>query len=446
MKEGFYRLDAATERVVALFAATDQAFGNRMLSHLDPKGFSDARVRTVIDACKHVYSSQGYAPGSVRILRMRLGDMIESGSLTEKDSRAALDVLSTALDMEIQETPEQIIGALVDRVKAHREKQALDKAAKLHSRGMTLANVADDLKQIDRIGEVDSSLGTVLSAQVADMVLRTRRYRRSITGIDELDQQIRGLPEKSLGCVAGATGSGKSMYLVHSAVHNAAEGLNVAFATVGELSKEAQFVRMVSNMTGIPTDDLEEEDRFNEAFETLDEITAHEQLGVITVKEFTDGQLVSDISAWLEDELNRGIPIHVLYVDYADKLGWNKRQVQGGYEGMKEVYTDLRNLVREGPLAGTLRWVWTASQLDRDSLNQTGRKAAGMGNIADSIWKARIVDLMITITPTSESGGSELVWNVVKNRNGTPVTLEPIPHDFACARVGYGQWPVWWPV
>ena len=75
----------------------------------------------------------------------------------------------------------------------------------------------------------------------------------------------------------------------------------------------------------------------------------------------------------------------------------------------------------------TKKWVSTASQAKR-SAGKDKKRVIGLDDVADSINKVRVADLVITI-----NGQDELEYAVEKNRYGRAgVRVGPLPHDFAC--------------
>lgn len=444
-QEGFYKITAGLEAAVAYYLVTDRKFGADLLTHIKPKGFADESVRLLVDAARRVYDRTGAPPASARIVYTQIETMIDNGQVTRKQLRAAKDVIVRMCDQPPQEASEDIADVLVGKLKRHAQQEALDQMSKDFVRGTDMGIGLAKMDKAEGIGKADTTIGTRVRSDLVGAIRAVQKLKRSPTGIPELDLEISGgLREKSIGCYVGAPGSGKSMALLQSLCANAARGVVCGLATIGELSWEEQYVRAIAHMTGIATHEMEyDDDAAEDAAAILEDIVNLKQFGMITIKEFPDGVHVRDIKTWLESERQAGLEVQALYVDYADKMGW--KGTEGGYEGMKLVYSGLRELARVGDLAQHLKWVWTASQGTKDMLSAKG--AGGMQHASDSMWKARIVDLMITVAIAPDSEGELINYGVVKNRHGkSEFVVDELPQDWERARQCTPSWPRYWPV
>ncbi len=434
-QEGFYKISAALEIVVVFYLLTERKFGGDTLPHIQPKGFKDESVRLLVDAAKQVYDRTGAPPESPRIVYTQIETMIDKGQVTRRQLRDAKDLVIEACDKQHPESSDAMADVLLKKIQRHAQKDALDQMSKDFVKGGDLSSGQAKMDKANSIGRADTTIGTRVHADLVDIIRRARQLTRSRTGIPELDLELKGgLRENAMACFVGGSGSGKSMALLHSLCANAARGGICALATIGELSWEEQYVRAISNMTGVAMFDIEYDDEAAvEAAELLEDITNLKKFGMITIKEFPDGVTVADIKDWLANERTAGLEVQSLYVDYADKMGW--KGSDGSYEGMKKVYSGLRELMRTGPFADSLRWVWTASQIRADDKEAS-----------DSKWKKQLVDLMIKIAFEEDSEGEELVYEVWKNRHGSPgIKIDDVPHDWERARMCVPTWPKYWP-
>lgn len=435
-KEGFYKIGSGLEPAAVYYILTDRRFGGDTLPHIQAKGFEDETARLLIDAASQVYTRTGTPPESSRMVYAQIEAMIEKGQVTRKQLRAAKDLMFDVCDAPPRESAEAMSDILLAKIKRHSQKAALEQMSNEFVKGGDLSVGQAKMDKANSIGRADTTIGTRVRADLVDIIRRAQKLKRARTGIQELDLELKGgLRENSMACFVGGSGSGKSMALLHSMCANAARGHICALATIGELSWEEQYVRAIANMTGVSSFEMEhDDDAADEAAEIIDEIVHLKKFGMITIKEFPDGVTVSDIKDWLANERNAGLEVQSLYIDYADKMGW--KGSDGSYEGMKKVYSGLRELMRSGTFAGSLRWVWTASQIRADDKEAS-----------DSKWKKQLVDMMIKITFQEETEGEELCYDVWKNRHGTSgFKIEDVPHDWERGRMCTPTWPDYWPV
>jgi hypothetical protein len=152
-------------------------------------------------------------------------------------------------------------------------------------------------------------------------------------------------------------------------------------------------------------------------------------LGYLQVEYFSPGGTkMQDIINWVDRiEQKRGVKMHGVVVDYADKVAPDDNK-SGMYTGMGQVYEDYRVWMERED-----RWGITACQAVRKKGKDSGQ-LTGVNDGADSQNKVRIVDGAISINRDKESGTNKYV--IVKNRNGVAdQVIGPIPTQFDIARI-----------
>ena len=122
---------------------------------------------------------------------------------------------------------------------------------------------------------------------------------------------------------------------------------------------------------------------------------------------YLDIQQIIDRLDWKPD---------ILYIDYADELKCHENS-NSEYEGQGIIYAGLKKLAEINNLP-----VITATQTNRaaeDSENGGTKKWVGMSAIADSTKKIRLVDMLFSITQsTNDKVGNILNLLILKNRFG----------------------------
>lgn len=118
-----------------------------------------------------------------------------------------------------------------------------------------LADLARDLIEQARPRRSElgmTQLGTLINPCLDDIEKRPTRPPGITTGFTDLDRLLGGLRRKQLLTVAGATGMGKSIFLVDVARHASIRlGLTVAFFSL-EMDKSELFERIVAAEAGVP--------------------------------------------------------------------------------------------------------------------------------------------------------------------------------------------------
>jgi len=114
-------------------------------------------------------------------------------------------------------------------------------------------------------------------------------------------------------------------------------------------------------------------------------------------------------------------------VDYADKLKATRNVNE--YTAMRQVYEDLRVWAEREK-----RWLVTASQAK--ARTKDTKKRRDVEDAADSMHKARVCDVMLTLSVTGEDPSREVSVFVAKNRLGrSRFTVGPMPTDFGMGRL-----------
>ncbi len=119
-------------------------------------------------------------------------------------------------------------------------------------------------------------------------------------------------------------------------------------------------------------------------------------------------------------------------VDYADRVGAKakKGEQQSEYLGALSVYEGLRLYAAERKI-----FCWTASQASRQK--DARKKRLDLDDVADSMHKIRVADLVITLNVTGDDGTDPMIkLFIAKHRTGrSRVEVGPLPTEFERARI-----------
>jgi len=220
-----------------------------------------------------------------------------------------------------------------------------------------------------------------------------------------------------------------SIFMTHCAAQAMMLGLNVCVATL-ELSVAEWFVRVKSNLTGIPIDAIKDG-----SMERAREMLAGRPLGNLVVKWFPSrGTGAREIIQWVEDEEQRaGAPVSLCTVDYLQKL--KPRTEPGGKRW--DSLGDATDELRDWSMAKKI-WTWTGAQPQRGAGQERGKKSSGASRIgtddvAGSMEIVRNADLIVTLTGVDDD---KIEYYIAGGRyGGTGRATPALRHEFPCAQM-----------
>jgi hypothetical protein len=434
-----YKLDDAFECATVYRLATSPRLWSQIGRHIDPKAMGCAASVLAVEAVVAIVTDSGRPPTSVAAVMQRLASWQADGKITIDSRLAVREYFGRALDnadvtgASIESMDDAIVVEMATVLRRRTNREIARTAVDDLSKRGDMSRVAQLIEQSSQIGK-DPAGGAGLSRvglnSIPDIVRQQMRERAG-TGILELDEALdRGMPCGSLGTYLGFLGAGKSTALVHTSVANALEGKVVA-AWTGELSVEDWQLKVLANLFGVPVTALRDEPRTRAALqERMEDLSSWLDtslrlfVGWFNPKIDTPRSIADAVDALEQKE---GLHVDVVTIDYADKLRPDTSQHKDdkGYLAAGDVYESLRLYAHN-----TKRWVWTGTQATRDKK----RKRLEVEDVADSIEKARVADLVVTINPDA-SDRTQVLWYVGKFRHGQDHRgVGPLPSDFSCSR------------
>jgi replicative DNA helicase len=228
------------------------------------------------------------------------------------------------------------------------------------------------------------------------------------SGIESLDEYITGYA--GLTIISGGSGSGKSIWLLQSAIGQYLAGMNVLFVSL-ELSPQVLGNRLKSFITGIPfkkinTNDLTDEERTQIA-EAMKEFKNRENVFRIVSDPLDTNELLNLIK--VEKAL---YDVDVVYLDYLNLVG-TPRNVSSGWSNLAETAKELHRLSMSIGVVTV-----SASQINIEKAPKPGAfPVLSTRGSRELEFSATLWLFLYAPEVDDDSSADGLVVYVVKNRN-----------------------------
>ena len=157
-----------------------------------------------------------------------------------------------------------------------------------------------------------------------------------------------GLPKKSLSVIIASTGTGKSIFMCHSAANVLKQGKNVLYITM-EMAEERIAERIDANLLNIPLSDIENIDK--DVYLGRVEKLAKKTQGKLIIKEYpTSSAHAGHFRALLEElKIKKGFIPDFICIDYINICA--SQRIRNGsdktYTYVKAIAEEIRGLAVE---------------------------------------------------------------------------------------------------
>ena len=422
-----------------IFSVHRRGFWSRIGKHVPPS-MLPAPEQSIQKLCLAVAADHAYP--SFDLVVQRANAAQAEGSIDADGVMSVMDVLSSDPDMDAEQVITEIVAVLQKDMAMAAARQTVQYAMS----GRAFGELADKLRQIDRLGEPVAELDT-RSSELGDdtdsILSDVTRVTQMQSGILELDATLGGgYGIMTLTTFMGDTGAGKSMTCSHHAAAAALQGLNVGYVTT-ELSKAEIHARVLAAITGISITSIKRDaGARKQAIEIRDRLRKLGKLGRVRVEKVdADSATPADCLAWLRaQERDMNEKIDVLIVDYGDELSTGDKRADANlYERGGQVWNGLAIIAHD---ESEPRWVFTAAQSRRPEFKPGELiPPLTLNSVADSYGKPRKVDYWLSITPAPDKSARDgFKWSIDKHRTDDASVvgklLGPIPHQRHIGRMG----------
>jgi len=221
----------------------------------------------------------------------------------------------------------------------------------------------------------------------------------------ELDRRTRGGAARgTLNLLLGATGHGKSVWMLNFAVGAVAAGYKVLYVTI-EMSRDQLLERADRRIGGLTWEEL----RYHPAASVakLQEATRRYSRGGVLKVKYMSAPTVAVVREHMRTCELQGCKFDMVVVDYGDLMTPLSFQYAERRHHVEAVYVELRELSLSENVA-----VWSPSQVNREGAK---RKSQNMTHIAEGWGKNWIADLVLV---ASDGPGDEIHLTGDKVREG----------------------------
>jgi hypothetical protein len=422
-----YWLSASFEKGMTTLACSNRRFWGRIGYAVDRDCLALAPAKLALQAAAAIARETGNGPESVLIVLQRLHTWMDDGKVSLAQIKEVATLFDDAYEAGVP-SEEAAVAELKPILSKRLKSEAVVAATEDYGKNSNFAHTAKLIEKANSIGDTNTSVGTMLGSGSYEEIEKLKHLEKLSTGILELDMTIGGgLRRGCLGIFVGGPGDGKSMALSHIAAWALRCGLFVVYATL-ELSGADVLARVKANLTAVPINAVLDDPH------RLKPFLSGMPLGPFIVNEFTPlATTTYDLEAWVADCEGRvGRKVDVMVTDYGDKLGVAKMNGKDdtGYKSGQVIFERMRIYAHERNL-----WHWTAAQATRQT--KKGAKTNNrldLNDIADSMHKARVADLVVTLNYNEED--ESMLFHVAKNRHGKgKASAGPLPTDFEIGRI-----------
>ncbi len=217
-----------------------------------------------------------------------------------------------------------------------------------------------------------------------------------------------GLEPKTLSCVMGDTGSGKTNCMCSISADLVANGHDVLYIT-GEMSEEKISQKHEGNWLNVEINDIPDLDL--KTFKGKITSLKRQSYGNLIIKEFPTGSFsTATIRAHLEEiRIKKNFSPQIIVVDYINLLRSDRYSEGNSYTIIKAVAEELRGLAVEYKVA-----VLTGTQVNRGGANSSN---IDMTDVSESYGLPATCDFLWAIWSDDEMMDANIqIFNPLKNR------------------------------
>jgi replicative DNA helicase len=416
-----------------LYTKFEKFITPEMFRNTDPNGAGVKLARIFFDQMKEKAAYSGSADAAVRSWINLLPDGIERQQIFSLVDEIMFDESTIR-----QARSEECLSVFIKWLKANTFLKGHKQIQQLFNTG----NLETTYTEFDKLLRSISSISNddVFSVDWDDVL------EKLMAGTDESQVQFKlGIPDfdnqsaftkQMLGMFVAQSGGGKtnvSIHLIHQAIK---QGQYVYVACLEDRPEMIQR-RLLSNMTGIPINDLK--DRMADIANDKEKVKELKK-AVSLIKQYvkldfpyskTPSELLAHIKEHMLIRKAQGeAEYDVIVIDYMQHIAH-----RGQGDAMHEKITIATSMLKDFALKNNVL-CFTHQQVNRQGIQQ-GKKSdlITLSELSGSYGAAFVCDVIISLNRTDDmKKKNESVWYVIKGREGSTDAKYNIPTEFDKAR------------
>lgn len=401
----------------------------RHVQYLPVEVFTVPALQFVWKECRYIYDTHKTIP-TLASIETRIRDLRANGKLPQPDFVVAQRTLKRLARTKINGDTGYVLSLVDDyrtyriftdsleKARVHLENREFNDAEKIMREGFSRRT--SDIPDTDALGAFDEIYTDYFASAERAMPTLIPSVDMALSG---------GLKPGELGSVLAFTGVGKSMFLVCFGKAALMMKKTVVHITV-EMTKPATAMRYYSAISKVPIKQMRK--KMLRVKRSLSDNKRLFSGGELYIERMPmTGTCMADIKNYSNSLRERRVYPDVVLIDYADLLSPSvgKKKDMADYDALGIVYTEMSDFAKEYKIP-----VWTASQTNRKAAEVSSPTLAHMG---DSLKKARIADVIISLGQTSDEAESkEMRLHFLKIREGRKFKPVRVSADFDTVTVG----------
>ena len=384
-------------------------YSKRVIPYIDHEYFDEFEDKTIFRIIRSYVSKYHKAP-SYNVIRVAL-------SKSDKFSEDQFDnIMDRVKGIEEQKKESYNDDWLFDETEGWCRQQAIENAivesSEILQDSTKPNNVVFDLVKDALAVNFDTHMGIDFFNEKS-IAERWKAYNAEITKYATRIHKFNlvtggGLEPKTLSCVMGDTGEGKTNCMASISADLVSNGHNVLYIT-GEMSEEKISQKHEANWLNVEINDIPDLDL--NSFKSKIMSLKAKSFGQLVIKEFPTGAFsTATIRSHLEElKIKKDFVPQIVVVDYINLLRSDRFSDANSYTIVKAIAEELRGLAVEYKIA-----ILTGTQVNRGGADSTN---IGMTDIAESYGLPATCDFLWAIWSTDELKEANVqIWNPLKNR------------------------------
>lgn len=404
------------EQLILKNLISNEDFSRKVLPFLKEEYFSATENKVIFQEVSQFITKYNANP-TFEALVIQINDR----NITEEDFKQCINGINEI--QEIVSTEECTSEWLIDKTEAFCQEKAVYNAV------LEAISILDNKKKTVEKGAIPKILSDALAVSFDQSVGHDylddyeKRYDFYHTVEEKIPFDLTffnkitkgGLPNKSISIILAGPGTGKSLFMCHSASNCLMQGKNVLYITL-EMSEEKIAERIDANLLNTKVDDLVELSKDN--YERKIAGLKQKVVGKLIIKEYPTASANVVHFRTLLNELNLKLNFtpDIIFVDYLN-ICTSSRVKSGSsvnsYTYVKSIAEEIRGLAVEFNVP-----IMTATQMTRSGASNSD---PSMEDVSESFGTVATADMIFALISTEEfEQMNQIMVKQIKNRYSDP--------------------------